>query len=215
MKKTLKPFTGTGAVFFPVGTPDEGGTCENATPLCLKYCYAKNPQYPQFDEEILIPESEKQEIYEFIMKEPIGFVVKRFLDELDGLQTDILHWFGTGDCMAVDTERVSQIIDAMPSHVVQMGFTRNGKLWSNYKNIFALTIKNKEEAEGLHGIFSIPDYKQEISVMYSPDYEVNGGLCGPITCRDRLGRSPEHYINCRTCLRLKTGCFDKRFDNGG
>ncbi len=206
----LRPFTGTGAIFFPVGLPEEGGTCEMATKTCLKYCYAKNPQFPQFDEELLIPQSEKKLIYWFITHAEIDEIIDVLRRELDGLQTNILHWFGTGDCMDRDTERIFRIIDAMPLSIVQMGFTRNRTLWMKYKDIFALTIKNKQEAEGLHGMFSIPDYKHEISVMYSPDYEVNGGLCGPITCRDRLGRSPEHYINCKTCLRLTTGCFDKR-----
>ncbi len=208
--KILRPFTGTGAVFFPIGKPPVG-TCEFATKGCMKYCYQMAPQHPNFDEEILIPEEEKKIIYEKIMNLSLDNLYKKIKEELDGLQTPILHWFGSGDCLLDDTDRVGKIVDYIrkDSEIIQMGFTRNKKLWGRHKDIFALTIEKKEDVGQLEGMFAIPNYKEETSVMYSPFYQVRGGYCGPITCDDLSDETLNHYINCKTCMRLKTGCFHR------
>ena len=209
--KLLRPFTGTGAIFFPVGLPP-AGTCQFATEDCTRLCYAIDPVDANFDEEMRIPQDEKWKIYRCVMEMDKKMLVDRLLDELYGLQTTILHWFGSGDCLLKDTERICEIIDAVGDKAVQMGFTRNNKLWKKHKDIFALTVESKEEATDVDALYSIPNYKEQVSVMYSPRYQVVGGYCGPVTCRDihRDRRELEHYINCRTCLRLKTGCFDRR-----
>lgn len=194
---------------FPIGRPPEG-TCEFATEKCLKSCYViKDVAY---DEEMVISEEERRWIYNKFMYAPIGWIREQIEIELDGLQTPILHWFGSGDCLTEDLDRVCEIIRAAGKieGIVQMGFTRNVELWKKYKNIFALTIEKKEDAGRRVGLFSIPRYKQQVSVMYATWYEVIGGWCGATSCRDLKGRILEHAINCKTCLRLKAGCFDKR-----
>ena len=80
---------------------------------------------------------------------------------------------------------------------------------NRYKEIFALTIERKEDAKG-NGMYAIPNYEKETSVMYSPFYQVKGGLCGPTTCDDIIDEKLNHYINCRICMRIETGCFDRR-----
>ncbi len=211
--KLLRPFTGTGAIFFPVGLPPLG-TCHFATPECLYLCYAIDPNDANFDEDLRISEEEKQCVYKFIMafNYSTKIICDKIVEDLDGLQTPILHWFGSGDCPPDKVNRISSIIDAMPGNVVQMGFTRNRKLWEKHKDIFALSIETEEEAIDCKALYSIPNYKEQVSVMYSPAYQVRGGYCGPLTCRDinRDKKELEHYINCKTCLRLKTGCFDRR-----
>ena len=206
----LRPFTGTGAVFFPFGIPPDG-TCEFATDECIKHCYQLNPKNPDFDEEILIPNEEKKKIYNSFMSMDIEDLYSKIHHELAGLQTPILHWFGSGDCISGDVDRISEIIDRVrhSDFVVQMGFTRNIILWKRHKDIFSLTIDHPENAQG-GGMYSIPNYESEVSVMYSPFYQVKGGLCGPTTCDDILDAKLSHYINCRTCRRMKTGCFDRR-----
>jgi len=206
--KILRPFTGTGAIFFPVGLPPKG-TCGFATKLCSDMCYAIDPIDADFDEEVRISQDEKWEIYNYVMTAKKRTLVDRFLHELEGLQTPILHWFGSGDCLPKDIERISKLINLFVDRVIQMGFTRNKKLWEKHKNIFALTIEKKEDATDDDALYSIPNYEAQISVMYSPLYQVRGGFCGPVTCKDING-TLEHYINCRTCSRLKTGCFDRR-----
>ena len=208
--KILRPFTGTGAVFFPFGKPPDG-TCEFATDICLKHCYQLNPKNPDFDEEILISNEEKKKIYNSFINTDIEDLYSQICHELSGLQTPILHWFGSGDCLSGDVDRISEIIDRvkLSDFVVQMGFTRNIPLWKKHKNILSLTIEKPEDAQGA-GMYSIPNYESEVSVMYSPLYQVKGGYCGPVTCDDILDKKLSHYINCRTCRRMKTGCFDRR-----
>ena len=207
--KILRPFTGTGAVFFPIGPPPKG-TCEYATKECMEKCYVKRSEYPDFDEELLVPELEKRKVYEHFIRHPVKEICGKILAELDGLQTPILHWFGSGDCLSKDTETISAIIDAMDKSVVQMGFTRNKRLWKRHLDVFALTIESEAEATDKVGMYAVPNYGGQVSVMYNPSYQVRGGHCGPITCRDSYQVELEHYINCRTCMRLKTGCFDRR-----
>lgn len=209
-KKILRPFTGAGAVMFPIGKPPEG-TCQFATKKCLRFCYVEEDA--DYDEEMVIPDADKKWIYEQFMTQPIEWMRDEIDRELDGLQTPILHWFGSGDCLTKDMKRISEIIDVAATipGIVQMGFTRNVKLWKKYKNIFALTIENKNRANNREGMFSIPDYPKQVSVMYATKYRVRGGQCGSVSCSDLKGEIIEHAINCKTCLRLKAGCFDRRF----
>lgn len=183
--KILRPFTGTGAVFFPLGQPPEG-TCEYATKKCENECYANGRKNPNFDEELRISEKEKKRIYKYFMTTSIRDICYEIFVELDGLQTPILHWFGSGDCLIKDIERISAIIKGVDKSIVQMGFTRNKELWNRHKDIFALTIESEKEATDDEGIYAIPNYENQTSIMYSPKYQIKGGYCGPLTCQDLL-----------------------------
>jgi len=205
--KILKPFTSTGGIFFPIGRPPRG-TCEFSTKMCRKYCYAEN--YSHFDFETNISQEEKWKVYNFIINERISTVVEKFKQDLDGLQTPILHWFGTGDCMTKDLDRISILIESIPGYIVQMGFTRNIKLWERHKDIMALSIEDLSFAEGKDGLFSKPDYIEGTSQMYSSKYQVRGGFCGPFACKDLVDSSLAHFVNCQVCRKLKVGCFDRR-----
>ena len=208
--KLLRPFTGTGCVFFPIGLPPKG-TCEFATKKCLKECYATQKKFPHYDIELAIPEEEKCTIYEYITERPIKWIIEKMVKELNGLQTSILHWFGSGDCLTKDVPRVSEIIEALSSNITQMGFTRNVKLWRRHKDVFALTIENKRDLPKTNGgeIFSVPDYRKEATTMYCPVRDLEVTACGPLTCEDKRDKSREHYINCCACKNLRMGCFDR------
>ena len=208
----LKPFTGTGAVFFPVGSPPLG-TCAFSTPDCRHHCYMTEAEDKDFDEETRVSDEETRRIWSIInLSESIEAIRHIFLRDLEGLQTPILHWFASGDCLPDKVGRISRIIDAMPDHIIQMGFTRNKRLWTRYREIFVLTIEEEDYCLDSDALYSIPDYRAQTSVMFNPAYEVQGGFCGPHLCMDRDRGRPEltHYINCRTCHQLKTGCFDRR-----
>jgi len=212
--KILRPFTGTGAIFFPIGRPPKG-TCEFATD-CLKHCYtlenSKDNGYSNFDEEIRVSEDDKVWILKQFRDLSINTLKNQIIYELEGLQTPILHYFGSGDCTILDMDKFSELINSLRGKVIQMGFTRNIEFWKKHKDILALTIEKKEDAPDPKVMYSIPKYEDQVSVMYCPSYQIRGGYCGPIICRDRdLERFDlDHYINCKTCLRLKTGCFDRR-----
>jgi len=209
--KIIRPFTGAGGIFFPIGEPPEG-TCEFATDKCKKFCYIKENPNPDFDEEIIISFDDTLLIYDYFMNAPLLDLCDRIEKELDGLQTNILHWFGSGDCQIKDIERILKIIDhlRLSKNIVQMGFTRNETIWMNNKDIFVLTVDDKQDIKGRIGRFSIPKYEEQISVIYSSDHIVKGGFCGPTTCRDQHKEELEHYINCATCRRMKVGCFSRR-----
>ena len=207
--KLLRPFTGTGSVFFPIGYPPNG-TCEFATEECYRDCYMADPS--DFDEETRVTYSETWDIYEAVTTDSVVEVRDRFLEDLDGLQTNILSWFGSGDCQTKDMDRITALINLMPERIVQMGFTRNRELWERHKDVFALTVQDQDEMTDQDALYSIPDYQAETSVMHTPDHEIRGGFCGPILCqdRDRTRKDLSHYINCKTCHRLGTGCFDRK-----
>ena len=211
MDKILRPFTGTGAVCFPIGKPPYG-TCEFASEKCLKSCCAKGDF--EYDEELHITHEEKAIIYKTVMKaEPIKWLVEEICSELDGLQTNILYWFGSGDCKTKDIARVSDIIRLIPSSIVQMGFTRNVKLWEQYKMIFALTLESETEIGGREGLFAIPNYKTRTTHMRLKTHHREGyqgfGCGAAWVSLDGVDKKRiKHYANCRTCYRLKFGCFD-------
>ena len=205
--KILRPFTGTGAVFWPIG-PLPQGTCEFATTACRKHCYAALPEWPDFDEEIRVPEADKQMIRAKMLSLPISTLRWTLLAELDGLQTDILHWFGSGDCPRDNIDRVLRIIEAMDGDCVQMGFTRNEELWKARKDVFALTVESVEEICGREGLFSVSDFANGTSIMHRNGTPTRGGYCGPELCADRIEPRLTHFINCQACKRMRIGCFD-------
>lgn len=208
MLKLLRPFTGAGAVFFPIGLPPKG-TCQFATPKCIASCYAEYDV--EYDEEVRISQKEKWQIYKYFMECPIEWVCDKVKEEIDGLQTPIFHWFGSGDCQTKNTDRILAITNFMSLNhpdIVQMGFTRNIKLWEARKDVFALTVENDSEIKNRDGMFSVPDYKKQVSVMTAASYRVRGGHCGPGDCTDPEVPELSHNINCQMCLRMRTGCFD-------
>ncbi len=209
MEKLLKPFTGTGTIFFPIGKPPRG-TCEFSTAQCRKHCYVKKTSL--FDWESTLTDDIRRDTYNFIIKEDIQKVCRKIREDLAGLQTKIVTWFGSGDCEAKHLDKISGIIKALrhSDNVIQMGFTRNEELWNRFPDIFALSIESVEAVNDRKGMFSIANYEAQVSVMHSPDYQVRGGHCGPVTCGDMTDMSLEHHLNCQICHKLKVGCFDRR-----
>ncbi len=209
MSKLLRQFTGTGAIFFPIGLPPRG-TCEFSSKSCRKHCYVKKSSL--FDWESTLDDSVRRETYKFVINESIQRVCSKIREDLSGLQTDILSWFGSGDCETKTIDKISGVIKAIQhsDNIIQMGFTRNEELWKRFPDIFALSIESVEEVNGRKGMFSISNYEAQVSVMYSPDHQVRGGHCGPVTCGDMTDMSLEHHLNCQICHELKLGCFDRR-----
>ncbi len=206
MNKLLKMFTGTGAIFFPIGLPPRG-TCAFSTKECRKHCYVKKTSL--FDWESTLDDSVMREIYKFVTKAPIWQVCEAIERDLEGLQTNILSWFGSGDCEMKHFDRISEIIRSIDTSIIQMGFTRNPKLWKRFPNIFAFSVEKVENIKSKSGMFSISNYEAQVSVMYSPAHQVRGGHCGPVTCGDMTDMTLEHHLNCQICHKLKLGCFDR------
>lgn len=204
--KILRPASGTGGVFFPKET------CEFATEKCLKHCCVNTKKEKELDEEVNISEKDKKKIYNKFMKMPILNLCEMILDDLDGLQTNIIHWFSSGDCKSKDIVRILEIIDRLDdAGVIQMGFTRNEELWRTREGIFILTIESKKEIahylDNYHGSmrFAVPNYKTGKTKLFRGE-DLCYGACGSYTYKHET-KEIEHLVNCKSCLRLEVGCF--------
>ncbi len=211
--KILRPIGGAAGIFFPVGLPNNGGTCQYATKTCLRECYAISDK--DYDEELNVLEVDKRVIYEYFMNEHIFTICAEIVREMKELQTHILHWFASGDCLDTDIERIVKIARYLfYEHIKQNGFTRNIHLWNKFMCIpvrIVLTLENKEDIK-LHalpiGVYAIPDYKN----TYTDIYTVSGssGSCGlrkfVLNKQKRISSTP----NCKYCDRKKVGCFARK-----
>ena len=208
--KILRPIGGTAGIFFPIGNVNKGGTCENATRECLKFCCAKWDI--DHNEEYRISIGDKKAIYKEFINKPIFDLCSKILREMKELQTNILHWFASGDCMDKDVERIENIITLLNHHssIYQNGFTKNGNLISattftdRVRIIYTVPTKT-DIHEGSNRIYAVCKYDHGDTILYTSE-TINAGHCG--SAEYRLKRLK--FVNdCRTCLRLKKGCFTK------
>ena len=200
--KLLRPYAGTGAIFFPEGSLEKGGTCEFATEICLKECSAV-ANFGIF-EEYHISKRDKKSILKFIQQESLSSIAAQILKDLDGLQTTILYWFATGDCMSNNTDKIDDIICLFNAFddIQQIGFTRNQNLWSEFYNQLCLTIDKSEHKISRAGHYAIPNYKtKEIEIVINE--RISYGCGGGVTKKNKF----LHEANCKICLRKKVGCF--------
>jgi len=196
--KIVRPAQGSAGVYFP------RGTCEFATETCRKECYMIKDK--DYDEEVRISDGELLKIYDTFTTMPMLELCAQILTEMDGLQTNILHWFASGDCKKKDMSRILKIIEVLDrADIEQIGFTRNERLWEERKDVFALTVEKKSEIDSREGLFAIPDYKNgSIALFVYDDEQI--GTCGMHEYQHTL-EPIEHIVNCNSCFRLKVGCF--------
>lgn len=206
-------------IFFPIGEPRFGGTCQYASERCLKECYALNKHY---DVTVDIPEDDKREIYKFIVKESTLTVCNTIIKEMEGLQAKILTWFCSGDCPDSDIERIYQVMLLLNEQgVIQNGFTRNTQLYGRIiddgiiKHII-LTVESQSvddapEDEYPMGIWAIPDYDKGIIKLYHGTlaHREDIGNCGWHQVRETKFKGKEIVIatNCYGCYKKGIGCF--------
>lgn len=218
MKRLLYPFSGCSAVFFPVGLPKDGGTCEFATKQCLKECAA----FKNATKTNKIPYDRKEQIYEDITRFPIFDVCRQISLQLS-VTKKILYWFASGDCRKQHTKRIARIIRYMSDDVhIQIGFTRNIELWKKVKDLpyvtFVLTVKSKKDiTKG--GLFAIPNFDtgqvtiiRNEWVVKKPKWEYS---CPSIYGSASRNRNTTYWhketilqeANCQMCFDEKKGCF--------
>ena len=220
--------SGVAGIFFPIGLPKDGGTCQYSSEKCRKYCYAKEKDY---DETLNIPEGDKQVILGYFVGNPIITVCSEIIKEMEQLQATILSWFVSGDCPDEHVERLYKIIMLLQeAGVVQNGFTRNKDLWkklADSKNLnydilrMVLTVeslnKGGTKAYCGHGapntVWATPNYKTGVVDLYHGvlGYEYTSyGSCSSnsYTHQEKFkGDSIEIASNCLGCFKRKIGCF--------
>ena len=214
---------GVAGIFFPIGTPEDGGTCQYANKVCLKKCYALDKDY---DEGVNIPESEKKDILQFFIGNPIIAVCNEIMKEMDELQATILSWFTSGDCLDDHIDRIYKMMTLLHEEgIIQNGFTRNTKLYEKilrdkkvYDNIFRiiLTLESKNIGNAPScsrnypaGIWAIPDYGAGITKLYygKLGYTSYGGCGFNDVTHQFNGKEVKIATNCLGCFKKKIGCF--------
>ena len=206
MKKIqlLYPFSRVAGIFFPVGKPENDGTCQFYSTKCLLACAAIHCVPNEFKK---IGHETKKGIYDFIIYKPIFQVLDKIISELKEMNCKILYWFACGDCMQKDENRIIKIIDYLNGEgIIQCGFTRNKDFWQKikrYTNI-ALTLETYAEVQKTqsYGLFAIPDYKKNVVKIYIGKYY--SGSCGQSVY---VYKSIKREANCLECFKQEQGCF--------
>jgi hypothetical protein len=207
--KILRPIGGTAGIFFPIGELNKNGTCENATKECLKFCCAK--WGIDHNEEYRISDQDKHKIYSEFINKPIFELCVKILKEMKELRVDILHWFASGDCMDKDIERLTKIMSLLNHNtsIYQNGFTKNGNIFSEVDDLERVcivhTVQSKSDINETNTdrIFAVCNYDHGDTRLYTSD-RIYSGSCG---ASEYKLRSLSFVNDCRTCLRLKKGCF--------
>lgn len=215
--KILRPTYGAAGIFFPIGIPEKGGTCQYPSNKCLKSCYALKKDY---DEIINISEEDKKKIYNFFIKKPILTVCNEITKEMDELQIKILSWFASGDCLNKDIDRIYQIMVLLDEEgVVQNGFTRNKRLYSeiiqsNKIDHIVLTVESLLPKDAPlenypRGLWAIPDYEKGIVKLYHGKLgRKSYATCGFNQVETKFdGKEIKIATNCSGCYHKKLGCF--------
>lgn len=215
--KILRPSNGAAGIFFPIGKPEKGGTCEYASDKCLKKCYALDKDY---DEMINIPEEDKKEIYDFFIEKSTFAICSEIIKEMDELQMKILSWFTSGDCLDEDIDKLYQIMITLAGEdVAQNGFTRNWKLYDRITDDgiivhIVLTLESLSHEDNPFesrpsGLWAIPDYEKGLVKLYHGRLgDISYGSCGSSDVITKFdGKEVKITANCVGCFYKRLGCF--------
>lgn len=193
------------SVYFPIGKPEDGGTCEFATRKCIEYCPSGQ----------VINDHEKHALAYF-KRYTAGTVFKRLIKNFESLaaipyNARMIQWFAWGDCPSDLTGKIAEIILRIRDEgIPQYGFTRNKMLWemipsSDFLSM-GLSIDNLKEAKEVSiesgKMTAHPDFKSGYAEMISNGKIVarcNGWWC--------ITEVETRTSNCGKCLTEKTGCY--------
>jgi len=207
-------------IFFPIGLPTKGGTCQYSSKECLKNCCMLDVNY---DECINVTEKEKKDIYKYFIGNPTLNVACEVAVEMGELQAKVLNWFVSGDCLDEDVDAIYEVMLLLhKADIVQTGFTRNAKLYkkvlrSRTFQSLVLTVESKSVKDTpvdyyFHenrGLWAIPDYDKKVTQLYHGRlaYTSYGG-CGSSSVTHKFdGKEVEIAPNCYGCYKRKIGCF--------
>ena len=207
------PFSGVGAVFFPVGKLEDGGTCEFASKQCLVNCAAKkntkrSAKLGEFGH--ILGYEKKKDAWDFIVENLSLLIANKILIEMSDIRTEILYWFASGDCPEKHVDKIIRVMKHISLEgIYQCGFTRNRELWLEAKQInrarLALTVEKKNDISTEKGFFAIPNYSTgRVELMYGR--YVSGGTCGG--SRYNI-KKVDYKADCQLCFDNERGCFTK------
>lgn len=218
--KILRQISGAAGIFFPIGVPPKG-TCNFATETCLVKCIALKDKGG--DNKIRVSQQVKKNIHNFFVTKSTMEVCFKIVEEMGKMQTNILHWFMSGDCLPENEKKIIDIIETLwkNTNIVQIGFTRNISFWNDIKcksNII-LTCETKNSIparDNPRELFGVPNYENGVVELYIVN-ETKGatryGGCGNKFMDSNYNGvriKDEHPVDCAQCLKLKRGCFYKQ-----
>jgi len=197
------------SIFFPIGSPKKGGTCEFATKKCIEYC----PSGQQ------INDHERYSLRFFEMNSAQQ-IFEKLLVDYEALikipyNAHMLQWFVWGDCPSTLTSKSAEVIMLVNSQgIPQYGFTRNKKLWEtvpakNDLNI-GLSVDGLKKAKRLSlksgKMIAHPDISSGYAEMIFAGKVVtryNGWWCSVVETKE------VRNSDCSKCLKEMTGCYSR------
>lgn len=190
---------GMPCIFFPVGKPSEGGSCDFITDRCLRHCPSSG----------VVHEHEKRAL-RYFKKTTVADIIKRIMIELNFFRSNYLGWFSWGDCPLELTDKISSIVLGLAQKgIVQNGFTLNEKFWKRipFTNDLriALTVYsfNEVEIKSKNKMVCFPDIpKGQARVFYKGKCKAR---CSGYFCVHEGGRTVE--ADCEQCYIDRVGCF--------
>lgn len=213
MIKLVYPFSGVAGIHFPVGRLSDGGTCEFASEKCLKECAA----FKNVTDINKIDYGDKCKTFEYITQGESKGIIWEIAKQVKEMETEILYWFASGDCSRKHTEKIAYIIKGLSFIIpVQIGFTRNKKLWKKVNEFkldnvkIALTVespyKSKIQQLTSSGMVVVPNYDTGFIDLYLCNQSY-GSCGGSIVYLKRLDKIEEKKADCSNCYKEKIGCF--------
>jgi hypothetical protein len=191
------------AILFPVGKPEDGGTCAYLTDHCLLYCPTQEIN------------SHEARALEFFKENDVDTIASKLLEDVCFYSVMHLYWWSWGDCLPELVDKISSIMLKLSDlGLLQNGYTKNRELWERI-NFFSPTRDNLRIGFHVDTPEEAIDGSKE-KVMCCPDVEVNKAelyfngdkvaRCCGIWC-DWLTVAETRAADCQECYLNKQGCF--------
>lgn len=185
------------AVYFPTGLPKNGGSCHFATTKCLKWCLSSTAN------------RREGQIYKFFTTAPLNRVFAKVFSEVQRDGSNMLYWFASGDCPPKSTTRILKLMKQFSdAGIIQLGFTRNQKLWEGSLKLenshLVLTVEPMKEAKKLSdkGIVGVPNYNDGIVHLYKERHHSGGCGADWYEFKEVIREN-----DCQACREEQNGCF--------
>lgn len=198
------------AIFFPVGLPENGGTCAYLSKHCLQYCPTQ--------------ETNEHEVraLKFFMENNEGVIIEKILEDMCFYNLMHLYWWPWGDCLPEMTDKITNImLKLSEAGILQNGYTRNKSLWKNINFIqrpdnlrIGFHVDTVKEAKSISQgkVICCPDITVNKAELYFNGEKIArccGIWCDWIFPKRLFGNEKIdiRIADCQECFLFKQGCF--------
>lgn len=193
------------SVMFPVGPPEEGGTCAFMTEHCQQYCPMKTTNI-----------HEKRAL-KFFFENTANVITDKILDELTKESIMHLYWWSWGDCLPEITWKIIDVMYLLhAAGILQNGYTRNFELFhklnlgnNRHRLVIGYHAETHKEAvklskEYFPKVVCFPEVEIGKGVVYYNGAKV--AKCCGIWC-EWIEKSEIRIADCQECFLYQQGCF--------